>query len=59
MEIRVLSRTLGSLAMRLWHLSFGYYQPTSEIVRANKMDWTAVDHPLTAGLIRFVQEDEP
>ncbi|MHC4525668.1 MAG: hypothetical protein ACYSU8_09070 [Planctomycetota bacterium] len=45
--------------MRLWHLSFGYYQPTSEIVRANKMDWTAVDHPLTAGLIRFVQEDEP
>lgn len=46
--------------MRLWHLSFGYYQPTSEIVRANKMDWTSVfNRPLATDMIRFVREDEP
>ena len=46
--------------MSLQQHKFGYYQHTSAIVRADKMDWSvAINRPLPTGLIRFVQEDEP
>ena len=46
--------------MNTRHHSFGYYQPDTAIVRANKTDWSAtVNRLMPVGLNRFVREDEP
>ena len=46
--------------MGLHENKFGYYQHTSLMMRADKMNWSvASNSPLPTGLIPFAQEDEP